>query len=409
MRRNLSVVGLCVAGLLLILSACTTPADQTGPAGPAGPVGPAGPQGPVGPQGVAGPVGPSAAEYVGSEKCAGCHSDLAETFALTGHASDLKPVVDGQAPEYPFTRVPNPPQGYTWDDIAYVIGGYNWKALFVNQQGYLITNGPEATTADASYGNQYNLANQFLDTAAGFVSYRAGESEVSFTCGACHTTGYRRNGHQGDAPGIVGTWAEAGTQCESCHGPGSLHAKNPYGSALKIERDAQSCTRCHQRGGVDDVQVAGGFVVHDGPHGDLALSKHLLLDCVVCHDPHTGVVAAREAAQPTVQVECASCHFRQAQNQDNERHKLLDVDCESCHMPRLGQVAVADAAKFSGDTRTHLMAIDATQLSQFTETGQIKPQIAVEYACKGCHTPGTNAEIPDDQLLEVAAGYHDQP
>jgi hypothetical protein len=32
---------------------------------------------------------------------------------------------------YHFTEIPSPSEGYTWDDIAYVIGGYNWKAHFI--------------------------------------------------------------------------------------------------------------------------------------------------------------------------------------------------------------------------------------------------------------------------------------
>lgn len=51
----------------------------------------------------------------------------------------LNKVVDGQSPDYPFTEVPEPPEGYTWDDVTYVIGGYNWKARFIDQNGYIIT------------------------------------------------------------------------------------------------------------------------------------------------------------------------------------------------------------------------------------------------------------------------------
>ena len=35
--------------------------------------------------------------------------------------------VDGQPPEYPYTELVDTPEGYTWDDILYVIGGYGWK------------------------------------------------------------------------------------------------------------------------------------------------------------------------------------------------------------------------------------------------------------------------------------------
>lgn len=402
MRRIL--ISIAAAGLTAVLAACAAAATPTGPAGPAGPVGPAGPQGPVGPNGPAGPVGPSAAEYVGSEKCAGCHKQTAALYARSGHAHSLSPVVDGQAPRFPFSAVSAPPDGYTWADVAYVIGGYNWKALFVDQSGYLVTDKPGAASADTAYRNQYNLANNLLDQKAAWVSHQAGQAKLGFTCGSCHTTGYRPAGHQGDAPGIVGTWAEAGTRCETCHGPGGLHVKNPYGIAMRIERDAADCTRCHQRGGVADVKAVDGFVEHDGLHGDLGLSKHLLLDCVLCHDPHTGVVQLREAGQPTAKLECASCHFQQAQYQKNPKHAGLE--CSSCHMPRLGVVAWKDPARFTGDVRTHVVAIDARQTSQFGADGQaLNPQIALDFACRSCH----GSLLSDAALLAMARDYHQPP
>ena len=70
----------------------------------------------------------------------------------SGHPWKLNKVVDGQPPEYPFTEVPEPPEGVTWDDVAYVIGGYNWKARFIGQDGFIITGDEDATT-------QYNFAN----------------------------------------------------------------------------------------------------------------------------------------------------------------------------------------------------------------------------------------------------------
>ena len=64
-------------------------------------------------------------------------------------------MVDGQPPTYPYDSVTGgvttPPEGYTWDDITYVIGGYNWKARFIDTEGYNITGEEDATT-------QYNFA-----------------------------------------------------------------------------------------------------------------------------------------------------------------------------------------------------------------------------------------------------------
>ena len=411
MKKSLKWVlaAMSVIGSVMILSACTSTNTVEGPVGPAGPVGPTGPQGPFGPVGEPGPVGPSAAEYVGSEKCAGCHSGISKTFAQTGHAYGLTPIVAGKAPEFPYSRVANPPEGYTWQDIAYVIGGYNWQARFVDQNGYIVTGKPGATESDPNYLNQYNLANPKLRTNASWVSYLAGTAELPFDCAGCHTTGYRSNGHQNDQAGVTGTWAEAGVQCESCHGPGSLHAKSPYGSALKVERDAKACTECHERGGEVELDVRDGFIQHEVHNGDLYQSKHLTLDCVDCHDPHTGVVQLRQASQPTVQTECSVCHFKEAQNAKVERHAVFGLACQSCHMPRLIQVATGNAALLTGDLRTHVVAIDSTQIGQFNEDGTIKPQIALDFSCRSCHTPGTGVALDDALMTELATGYHSEP
>ena len=36
---------------------------------------------------------------------------------MSGHPWKLNKVVDGEPPDYPYTNLPSPPEGYTWDDI----------------------------------------------------------------------------------------------------------------------------------------------------------------------------------------------------------------------------------------------------------------------------------------------------
>jgi predicted CXXCH cytochrome family protein len=208
----------------------------------------------------------------------------------------------------------------------------------------------------------------------------------------------------------VGTWAEPGVQCEACHGPGGLHAQNPYGSEMKIDRDAAACGQCHLRGDSAVVAVEAGFIQHDTQYEDLHQSKHLALDCVQCHDPHTGVVQQRATNQPAVRTACADCHYQEAAHQKNDRHILLNVQCQACHMPRLIQSAWGDPARFTGDVRSHVMAIDVSRLGQFDEAGATaEGHIALDYACRGCHLPGTGAELTDEALIEAATDYHTRP
>lgn len=406
-RKQWFLLMLLMTAVVAFMGAC---AGEIGPEGPQGPTGQQGPPGPAGAQGAPGLPGPAGLDglsytpptFIGSNACAECHQDIYDAFSLSGHPYMLNAVTNGEAPEYPFSEVRTPPDGYTWDDISYVIGGYNWKAQFVDQNGYLITGADENATT------QYNLSNDTLDISGGWEAYHAGE-ELAYDCGTCHTTGYSPIGNQDGLDGITGSWAFSGVQCEECHSAGSEHAENPIVVRASIDRDAESCTACHARGTLDEMTTADGFIQHHGEYGDLYQSKHLVLDCVTCHDPHTGVVQLREAGLPTVRTNCEDCHFAEAQYEAGH-NEIGGVDCIDCHMPRLIENAVSDAEMFSGDMRSHVMLINPTQIAQFSEDGTMLTQISLDYACRSCHNPdGRGVEVSDEQLISLAVGYHTPP
>ena len=398
--------------IIVLLAACAGPEGPEGPPGPAGPPGPEGPQGPHGLQGQSGEMGesgPSGAEYVGSETCSSCHQEIYELFKKSGHAWELNRVVDGAPPEYPFTDVPAPPEGYTWDDILYMVGGYNWKARFVDKDGYIIT-GPPGESGNSDYPNQYNFASQLLGKVAGWVNFHSGEADLPYDCGSCHTTGYSPGGNQDDLPGLVGIWEEDGITCEECHGPGSLHAQNPRGIGMKVVRDGEECRACHQTGESEQVNSEGGFILHHDQYQDLYQSKHRILDCVSCHNPHQGVVQLRMAGEQTTRTRCEDCHFEQEMTQKNDRHINLGISCIQCHMPRIIQSAWGIPDQFAGDIRTHVVAIDPDQVNQFSEDGTVAyPQISLDFACRHCHINGTSLALDDATLVNAARDYHSPP
>ncbi len=347
------------------------------------------------------------ADYVGREACSECHSEIYETFMKSGHPFKLNKVVDGQPPVYPFTEVLDVPVGYTWDDISYVIGGYNWKARFIDNEGFIITGaeGPEP------YGAQYNFANPVVGNDPHWVPYHQGEKKP-YTCGTCHTTGYSNEPgtHQDGLPGLIGTWTEPGVQCEECHGPGSLHVANPRGVRPIVDRTSDQCGKCHYRGVPEDVDAKGGFIKHHEQYEELFQSKHMALDCIDCHDPHAGVIALRKANVPATRTQCANCHFKEEKYQASAVMKAM-VDCIDCHMPRVTKSAVGNKATFTGDIRTHLMAIDPTQVSQFTEDGKFAlSQLGLEFGCRSCHVEdGIATNYTDRELMEEAYNYHARP
>jgi len=397
----LAVVAIVISALAIGLT--YTSGGTLGPAGPAGSDGATGVAGPAGPAGATGADGSDAslgATYLTSEGCADCHPDQYGSFVNSGHKYKLNKVVDGQPPTYPYTELVDLPEGYTWDEISYVIGGYNWKARFIDLDGYIITGGADATT-------QYNFPNDVLGTEEGWVAYHAGEANKPYNCGPCHTTGYKPEGNQDGLPGLIGTWEETGIACEECHGPGSNHAEDPYGVALKIDRTSEACGDCHVRGDNSVIDASSGFIKHHEQFEELIQTKHNSLTCISCHDPHEGVIQARQEGTDTTRVDCASCHYEEAETQASSVMKAA-VDCVDCHMPRIVKSAKGDAAQWSGDIMSHLFAIDPVADAQFTEDGSAAiSQITLDWACKSCHgSEGYANEYSDAELLAEATDYH---
>lgn len=411
----MSLTRFTLLSIILALFALVGCAGAEGPQGPIGETGAQGPPGPAGaegPQGLPGPAGTDGLsytppEFIGSEACAQCHQEIYDIFSNSGHPHQLTPVVNGRAPEFPFSEVAEPPAGFTWDDISYVIGGYNWKARFIDQDGYIITGDGEATT-------QYNLENEELNMGDDWVAYHAGE-ELPYDCGTCHTTGYSPIGNQDNRSGLIGTWAFGGIQCEACHGAGSLHANNPSTIDMKVERDAEACASCHVQGMSETAEISDGFISHHDQYDTLFQGKHAVIDCVVCHDPHQGVVQLRQEGPlaQTTQTVCEDCHLDIANNVENELHGRF-ADCIDCHMPKISKNAVANPAAFTGDVRTHMVTIDPTLLSQVNQDGDFVTTsgLALEFTCRGCHNSTSNSigpEVSDEELLQAAAGYHNPP
>jgi hypothetical protein len=411
MKKFVYIVALML--FLALLAGCAGPAGPLGPAGPAGPAGPEGPQGPPGVEGPPGPQGGIAAaggaQYVGDTTCGGCHKDIYDVYMKSGHPWELNQIANGQTPPFPFTQLKAPPQGYTWNDILYVIGGYNWKALFVNKEGYIITD-ESGKSGNTEYLNQFNLTNQELDLSSSWVTYKSGTDKLPYDCGACHTTGFTPQGNQDNLPGLMGTWAQEGIRCEACHGPGSLHVSSPSGFQMKVERDSELCGGCHRHNESSPVDAKDGFIDHQEQYEELFQGKHALLRCVQCHDPHSGVVQLSRAGEPTTRITCKQCHQKEAAYQKGAQHSIMQMDCIICHMPKIIKTAWGDAAKFKGDLRTHRVAINPNQIAQFSEDGATAlPEIGLDYACRQCHLPNTQLAKTDEELIQAATDYHVPP
>jgi hypothetical protein len=122
------------------------------------------------------------------------------------------------------------------------------------------------------------------------------------------------------------------------------------------------------------------------------------------------VIQLRQAGLATTRTACENCHFEQAKYQNSSVHPAIAA-CIDCHMPRVTKSAVGDPDRFTGDIRSHMMAIDPEQIEQFTEDGSVAlSQIGLNFACRHCHVSGGSASVRTDaELIEKALGYHDRP
>lgn len=371
-------------------------------------------------------VPPDEAFHVGAQACSACHANIASLHSRTAHAHAFSAVFS-QPPVFPAPApgVPQPPPGLEWQDIAYVIGGYGKAARFVDTQGFQVT-GPRA---------QYNLAVPQILLEAGFVPYlpaAGGPVPLAFEDFARLTTGAAPLADSGgrrqdNRPGIEGTWAEDGIQCEACHGPGSLHVPNPTAGNIILDGTSGSCARCHaDPARPEAIATGGGLIEGFQQSAEVAVSPHASFSCSVCHDPHASPQYDRSAA---IRNRCQACHPKTSMALHAGLVYVVDdyveeVTCESCHMPFAVRTRWQNVIELTngttallGDTRSHIMALDPTfegLIRMFDQSGDAvagdegaRARLSTCYVCLRCHNGLGNAfAFPAAEGCAFGAGIH---
>lgn len=360
------------------------------------------------------------ASYVTSAVCDVCHFNVFQHYQLSGHNHILNQVI-GRPPVYPreATRagVPNPPAGFSWNDISFVIGGYTRKANFLDSQGFLLTDGTTGVNT------QWNLTFSPSQTPAQFAPFEAGQTTplpYRYECFRCHTTGPSPEGHQMGLPGIEGTWVQPNVQCEACHGPGSRHIANPPRD-IYINPTAAFCGQCHSRQPNGPVQAANGFILHEQQYPEMRVSPHAALQCVTCHDAHTSPNYEVNAALVNV---CQNCH--PTYNMAAHAGKVYafgdyteTLNCQSCHMPFATLAATPKIINGGriGDIRTHIWRINPTAAdftAMFNNDGDAlatgtagQAAVTLDFVCLRCHHGQGNVfALTLQQAANIAAGIH---
>ncbi|WP_252008691.1 Ig-like domain-containing protein [Ferrimonas sp. SCSIO 43195] len=389
-------------------------------------------------------VSAQALSYVGTEACLSCHNDK-KSYLETGHNFKLTKVEGDQEPVYPFTSISgaleqidtnntlgNPT---SWADISYVIGGYKTGAMFIDNNGYIMT-GDKTGAGLAPKGGQvpymwpWNPAD-------------APDSHPYDYCGRCHTTGWKdytegsgdhRNlNRQDDMPGMGGTFALTGVQCEACHGAGLAHITSPSKhNIVKLAEprtvddyqaqdmgfgQAIACNECHV---TDDTvrrypdyvtpnnQIFGGdtqggrlkVMTSFGPEGrrDGRGGRHAGTTLIGV-DPDTGEAMGKKQG-----FTCATCHnpHQSEHNQDQPGHENAMVrECNDCHTKEFANAPGSDIAAAAHEftakctdchmpSESHLFKIDLDGAKDdprhFSADGDyMKPWLRAYDSCSGCH------------------------
>jgi hypothetical protein len=323
-------------------------------------------------------------DYEGPEYCAQCHEENYNDWKVSGHPYKLMKSEMARNRPIPL------PEGLTWDDVTYVIGGYKWKSRYLDDEGYIYT------PADGK--NQYNnLTGEWSD-------YHAGEVKP-YNCGACHTTAWIADedadtdgdlsDNQDGLPGIHGTFFAGGIQCEECHGPGF--------DSMEIDDSAAACGECHVRGDIDTIPASGGFIRHHEQYNEHLAGPHASRDCVDCHNPH-------KKSEFSIVTECETCHGGVADSYAKTSMYDYGVECEDCHMPFATKSAQALGPN-QGDVKTHIFYINTDPTaSMFTEDGGFvaldadgKGAVTMDFACQRCHETASL-----DELALYAKDFHDE-
>lgn len=391
---------------------------------------------------------PAQLTYVGSAACAMCHSGKHTSFSKTGHNFKILKNAGDEQPVFPYTpettitgaidlladATPNndlgAPTGY--DEVSYTVGGYHWKMRWLDADGYIVTgNNVQYNIRNAA--GELNIPDNHPADVDVMGDYKADKFNYQYSCGNCHTTGWKRTtdvaggdsrnpDRQDDLPGMNGTFAEQGIQCESCHGAGSAHVAAPSKeniTKIAVARTTEdfladdmgygkavTCAECHTRDGEKDYPTyvsayntafpngskVGGRIISSG-----GLSKHHqtgdeLLGvvpedhgtykagdeigpkkdwaCSTCHNPHKSTVNqdSTDGLHTGAVTACTDCHTGDYEKQFAQNthaatfHKA--AECTDCHMPQLAKSALKTAPKMGssdavfGDVKSHLFTVN---------------------------------------------------
>lgn len=254
-------------------------------------------------------------DFIGREACGKCHPAQSQTQSTTGHARALRPAQPSD---------PGPGKDAEW-----AFGAGEKARTWVSQtDGEVI----------AEHGLTYYASTKSLGLTPGHTDskdhfFRMFDPvATALLCFRCHSTGPVT---LTDSLRVQPT--EPGVHCESCHGPGRVHAQS--GGAKPIQNPKKLtavqintlCGSCHRQvGEIDnDADWSNAWNVRHQPpylHRSACFrNSGGGVSCLTCHDLHKPL----NTASASYDAKCVSCHTKPAHTAP-----VASSTCVSCHMPQ---------------------------------------------------------------------------
>ncbi len=341
---------------------------------------------------------PKRKDYVGTDPCASCHSEIAQTYRLTNHnltsslpssstlkgsfapgsntmstvLPDLTFRMDQRGSNFFETAISgDPPHTKERTEPIDIVIGTGEKG-----QTFLYWHSDRLLQLPISYWRDVGWINSpgYLDGTADF------ERPIPPRCLECHAT-YARSleasllSNRYDKNEVT-----LNLSCERCHGPGRQHVEkfraaqasnagtsvagpqivNP--AKLPRARQIEVCGQCHGGAG-RDIAPAFSYIPGENlaeyielpaPDPNAAVDVHgnqmaLLersrcyraspnLTCITCHNPHEG-----EKAAATYSTKCLECHEAKSCGEFARLGPKISENCVDCHMPLQSSKVIVSA------------------------------------------------------------------
>ena len=310
----------------------------------------------------------SGVRYIGSNACAECHAQQAESYFATPMARAAALASDSEL------LVKNPRLTFREGRYGYEIKRQGNRSVYTVGDGTRTISEPILYTFGSGVAGQtyiFRHDGSFYESRVSYFRKRGGldltilhpraepssleeaigrrmSPEGAQGCFNCHTTG-AVDGAKFQLDRLV-----PGIACEACHGPGERHVaavktKEPRdpqifnpGTLDAIDLTQEFCGSCHMsfekvmtmpdHGGLNNIRFQ--------PYRAFRSRGHLVddrgLSCVACHDPHDKL----EHEPAFYDAKCLACHLSSpTEVKTLERSESAcpvgATNCVTCHMPKV--------------------------------------------------------------------------